>query len=136
MSIEINSNTVGIWFFSPDNQNGDLLVTLYRDPELQTLKILGRIRLYDESDPGNDAFSGKDKKEWFEATCKSSNPQEETKKAREFVELFKQGFGKGTVYEVLMDEKGEEDFKRRFWKMPFVHAKTVTKEEYEAEMAR
>lgn len=114
----IDENTVGIWFVSVSDTQ-DWLGTLV-DLGNGQLKIEYRHRYYDEKDPNNDAFSGKDRKSWYSAQTKM--PREE---AIEVMRLLVRVMP-GKSYELLMGpDRNVDEFLERFKKMPFVHMKRV-----------
>jgi len=135
MAIEITKDTIGIWFKKCNNGMADIMLSLYKKDG--KIHISYRIRHYDKADPGNDAFSNKDRKTWFHGVSEGSQDvQEHIEKTRLFLKTLDLVEQKSfPVEECLMTDKGPEEFMERFKKLSFVHLKKVDKEEYERQKA-
>lgn len=131
--IELNPSVVAIWFLGGGAPR-DWMACLSRLPD-DRLKLTYRIRYYDSQDPGNDAFSGKDKKKWSGWVTKTpvlaSEFEEHITNVRAAaVSLADAGFQPPgyKLYEVV--NNGDfEAFVKKFLEMPFIHARTPTGDE-------
>lgn len=124
MTMLINENTIGIWYIHISS-NLDWMGYLYSDDD--KIKMAYRFRHYDETDPDNDAHSGKDRKSWTYGELTNAatveNAIEFMRSAARHLESLS---GKlGMSEEVLMTEAGVDDFMKRLSEKPFAHMKVV-----------
>jgi hypothetical protein len=135
MNIEITGNTIGLWFIGFNKVAGDVMFQLERGRDKYL--IIGRERIYDPTDPGNDAFSDKDTKNWFKTEIPTEVDQATLlKDVNELAEMYRDGFmniGGGKITKILMDCRGVDNFMKRFLKLPFVHSRNENIREYKPE---
>ena len=128
--IVIDENFVGMWFMNL-SQTVDWMGSLMMDEG--GFKMVYRFRYYDSEDPGNDPYSGKDKKSWYEVKITDRTLDEAIKVARDMAEMLRVA-SVGTGYnpeldEIMMGAGGPagvlEEMKKRDW----AHAREGTPEE-------
>lgn len=123
MTIEITKNTVGIWFCYLGNDS-DWMGSA--SEEAGVFHLIYRFRYY----KSDDAWDNKDKKNWYEGTHKGGTRDEVIDKMRTMLKLMElKSRSKG--YELLMVDGNIDEFMGEFNKQPWVHTKTMSKEEYE-----
>jgi hypothetical protein len=125
MSIEFTEQTLGVWYVALEGK--DWLCGVTRVGE-DRFEFQYRIRYYvDPVDP----WDGKDRKSWFEGTFTGPRDQVIHNMRRMGRGVIVLAGGAGKLYECVrrLDESCD-DFMERFSKMPFVHMKKATEEEY------
>lgn len=136
--MNIDETTIGIWFMElsdaatgDGSRNiGDILIMVTAVGE--GTRMEGRFRWYDENDPGNDAFSGKDRKRWFHGDGPTLSPQSSIDNVRTVLAGMKHLSGR-PIHEMLRDPRETlQQFTERFLAQPWCHFKQVTTEEARA----
>lgn len=120
--IRFDEKIVGVWFTSTIPAKQDWLAAIREiEPDVK-YELTYRFRYYED----DKFFDSKDKKNWYQGTISGT---------RNYVVLtFRQvakalaDKAEGSSYEV-MNDKGYDDFMRRFNDQPFVVAKMLSKEE-------
>lgn len=124
MSIEFSEDTVGLWYV-PSHMR-DWMCGLSRAGD--EFKIQYRFRYYEHP---TDAWDGKDRKSWYEATVGGESREEVLAKFRELAALLAIKFGDGIVYELVRGlDESFDSFVERFQALPFIHKRDVSAEEY------
>jgi hypothetical protein len=131
MSIPLDDTLMAIYYLSGHEQ--DWMAGLSRDGDQIVLRY--RFRYYDAKEPHNDAFSGKDRKNWYEVRSKA--PLESALASLQGVMdgLQKSGYVPkgGLACKLVRGSMTTEKFVDEFKKLPFVHAKEMSKEEAQKE---
>lgn len=122
MSIELNENTVGIWYVSMDGM--DWMAHIAEEDE--TFELTYRHRYYED----DKNFDSDDRKSWYSGSIKKP---ETTKKeiigTMDNMCKMMEKIQDGVPYRLLMEGKTFDEFVEEFTNMPFSHAKTISKEE-------
>lgn len=120
MAFDVTENTIAIWFLQLTDIS-DFIAHLKKTDEGLVLQY--RFRYYDEEDPGNDAFSGKDRKTWYTAKWKGVEAKElviETVRTM----LGRMEEASGYKSDELLMQNGDLDaFFEEFKKRPYAHLK-------------
>ena len=123
MSIELTDKTIGIWYIAIENQ--DWLAHIAEEEEYYQLDYRHRYYVDD------NAFDSEDVKNWYSVKMLKANIS-----LQEVLTLMDRFTTEGSeqfdgIYHKLIKDSGEslDDFMKRFQKLPFVHRKTVSKEE-------
>ena len=127
MPIELTESTVGMWFVSDGEQ--DVMFHLAKEDDVATLTY--RFRTYVDE----EAFDSKDEKSWHGMTCDLKKTPLGEQKLIDTVEMMIEELQAKTpseliVHKVFMGAGGLDDFMERFMKLPCMHAKTMSTEEY------
>jgi major membrane immunogen (membrane-anchored lipoprotein) len=122
VSIEITDRTQGIWYVTiPD---GDWMGHIEAQ-DGGRVKVLYRFRYY----KGPEIWDSKDVRNWYSAEA------DDLTKAVEVMRVVTQKLkasGGGESWEVLRGSGSVNQFFEEFKRLPFVHVKKVSKDEYEA----
>jgi hypothetical protein len=129
--MRLDENTIGLWF-TPMTA-GDNLVSLRSDDGGKTFYGEGRVRHYDPVDPGNDAFSGKDQKNWYRVVIPHGHTKEQAVQwARDLANgVHPDGgyslntTGKVIADEILMDETGVQGFMEKMRTKDWCHTRVA-----------
>ena len=124
--MKLTKDTVGLWYFQV-NETTDWLAHLFKIDD-GAFKLETRFRYYDPDDPGNDAFSIKDRKSWYELTIREQDVAVVLKKVRFVVMMMEKQSNHGEpAVELLMDEQGVDGLIDRLKAQPFAHTQTIPK---------
>ena len=119
MSMQLNENTLGIWYCLTIPHKQDFLLTLNRVDE-KSYDITYRFRYYNSDDP----FDENDEKRW--ASAKTENQSEEQVIASVHSVLEALSSISGNDYtEILRGDRSFEEFMEEFMQQDFVHMQTV-----------
>ena len=125
MSIHIHEDVVGIWFLGYGTD--DLLMHLEKAGD--NFKLTYRFRYY-RDDKTHDS---QDIKNWYEAILSGETEESVIEHMHRVINLAAKVRKPDEYHELLMSNKTVDQFMEEFMKLPFVHAKTVDKEEFEKE---
>lgn len=134
MEIKPGRYLIGMWFAAAEGH--DFMLTLYTDGDPNGDKTEWtaeyRFRYYDESDPDNDAFSGKDRKSFYTGTFTGSQ-DEAYATTLEFMDRLRSLTGKSLYHSFSFMPLFSADVKfiaEQLTQQPWAHVKKVTPEEY------
>jgi hypothetical protein len=117
MTIEITENTRAIWYVTIPN--GDWMAHLEaRDGG--GCKITYRFRYYE----GRQVWDGNDRKSWYR--FEGDDIEATIAATREAAQKMKE-LGKGKLWELIRGAGSLEGFMKEFFRLPFVHTKTVAR---------
>lgn len=127
MNIDLGESVRAIYFASGDNC--DWMAGVNELPN-GCVNVCYRFRYYDPADPGNDAWSGKDKRSWFGAEGKPGKPTLKTalKTMQRLMDaLQERGFTPrgGIACKLLRGNMTHKQFMREFQALPFVSVRTL-----------
>lgn len=118
--IQLDKKTVGLWFMPILNGGGDVFGALMESGEDFHLKF--RSRVYDPTEPDNEAFSGKDVKNWMSLTLKKEKKRELIVKVDLFFLTLGNECGRcGDIKKLIQDERGFNNFVERFREWDCIH---------------
>jgi hypothetical protein len=128
MSIPVDDTLMAIYYLSGHEQ--DWMAGISRDGDDQIV-LRYRFRYYDPKHPHNDAFSGHDRKNWYEVRSKA--PLESALASLQGVmdELQKSGYVPkgGLACKLVRGSMTTEKFYEEFSKLPFVHTREMSTDE-------
>jgi hypothetical protein len=124
MSIEINDRTQALWFVELPNGNWMACIEAL---EGNRFRLTYRFRWYRDG----EVWDSKDERNWFSGVLSGDFP-EGIETIRLAVQKL-QAHGAGKAFELLRGNLSTRDYMDLFMHQEFVHAKTLTKEQYEAE---
>jgi hypothetical protein len=114
--IEIDEKTVGLWSLTTAAKTDFLAVICEIEPD-KKYKLTYRFRYHKD----DGVFESKDEKHWYEGTLSGT---------RSYVVLTFRNIAKEMamvagepLYEVMMDERGPDDFTRRLQDLPGAYAR-------------
>lgn len=114
MTIEITERTIGIWFLYL-NDSSDWMAGLWREDD--GIHLSYRFRYY--RDDKLDETS-EDEKNWY-SLMTGESVQVSIRTVRDLIEGMQEELGAGESWEILMGERGVEDFTKEFLSMPWAH---------------
>jgi len=127
MTIALTENVLGIWFVNL-TEDSDWMCALTDADDKWLIEY--RFRYY--CDDSGDAFDTDDEKNWYTATLDKADTSRETVLRKQTLVYKALRDMAGTTdgnYELLRSDKTYEDFMEEFMELPFVHAKSVSREE-------
>lgn len=117
--IEFDDKVVALWFLSTIENHQDWLAVVREiEPDVK-YELVYRFRYYD-GDQSKNPFDDGDKKNWYKGTLDGTRAYVLASLCMVAKEL--EDKADGTLYEMVND-KGIEDFGRRFRDMPFTWAR-------------
>lgn len=117
--IKLDEHVVGVWFSKISSTSDWMLCLRELEPDVR-YEIVYRFRYY----KSDKVFDSDDEKSWFRATCAGTRAYSIASIRAMSAALTV--IADGPLYEVLND-KGIEDFMRRFQDMPFVYVRQESK---------
>lgn len=125
MSIELTEATLGLWYVQMHMKDWMCGVTRLDE---RRFEFKYRFRYYKEP---HDPWDGQDRKSWYEGTVDAERDTVVRRMALMAHQVLKISGDSGQVYACVrgLDEPFER-YTERFMKLPFVHAKTVSEQEY------
>ena len=121
--MELSERTIGIWFVPIRSPAGDWMAALNRDSE-RSFTATFRFRWYDPDDPANDAFSGQDRKSWYQAKSKDITEAEAVESIRMIADGMAIHAGCEPT-ELMMGEGGVEELLERMAQQSWAHIKML-----------
>ncbi len=123
--ITLSENVVGIWFLGFGTV--DLLFHMERAGE--DFRLAYRFRYYVDDKTHNS----EDVKNWYEALITEGTEEQAIEGVRQTIAMATSKREPEEAYELLMGDKTMDEFMEEFMALPFVHGKTMDREEAEAE---
>lgn len=112
-------HVIGFWFVPGDEKDWMACIWI-RGEELQGTY---RFRYYDPEDPGNDAFSGQDRKSWHSLKAKKEQQEKLVESMHDLAKLVSEHHGE-PVYWVPVNDTGEKAVEV-LTAQPWCHVKKV-----------
>ena len=121
----------GIWFVG--NATGDWMGSVYKEDGKWMLEY--RFRYYYPNDPGNDAFSVQDKKNWYKFGTKDDSEEDRAKMVQAIemiMPVMALKYGNKVDFVDLDCDQSSPKFFFELASRPWAHVKQVSEEEAEA----
>jgi phage terminase large subunit-like protein len=118
--IELDEKTVGIWFLATSPSQDFLAGICEIEPE-KKYRLTYRFRLIKDDKVFDDS---EDEKHWYDGTLTGTR-NFVVFTFRRIVREMQQVSEGGELYELMMDERGPDDFIRRLQDMPFAYSRQI-----------